>query len=487
MVKKVRFIEPGPRSPYQASICNFYTYNKYIRNPSTGLITLTTLAKRVVADTLMYSEAISHIRFEDVYDADIIFISINTFNATRGYALAGQIRAHSRAVLVFGGLHASMNYPEAIRYCDYVLLGDGDESVPELIRTLGRGEEALFPGVVRWKDGKVVSNGARPQPEDIDTIPDRSLVYGYARLAKRYDTLWPQVHASRGCPHNCDYCAVVRHFGHKIRKRSPENVVEDIRQAIAFHRRRFPPRLSNCVWITDDNFAHDRAWAVSVLRAIIGSGIRYHFSVQARYETGFDDELLDLMRQAGFIELALGIEFLDDASFREFHKKSTYAEVVRAIENIQKHGLGVRGLFIVGAETDRVGVGDKIADFVIKNHIHGVLIQSMFFTPGTPAYEQGKGRLIHQDWQYYDGNVVHYPAHIKPHELQQEIINASAKIYSVPRLIHALLHAKGIFKGLFFGEFFWHRYIRQDLRRQLPYLRSLDGAPQPPPPVDPAP
>lgn len=480
MVKKIRFLEPGPRSRYKKSICNYYTYNKYIRNPSTGLITLATIAKRLVDDTLMYSESISEIQFADVYDADLIFISINTFNATRGYALAAQCRANSKAILVFGGLHASLNYPEAIRYGDYVLLGDGDETVPAFIRAIDRGEEITFPGVVRWKNGEIIHNGPCVQPENIDTIPDRALVYTYAEKAKRYDTLWPQVHASRGCPHNCDYCAVVRHFGRRVRTRSPESVVEDIRQAIAFHERKFPPRLSRCVWITDDNFAHDRAWAVSVLKAIIDSGIKYNFSVQARFETGFDDELLELMRQAGFIELALGIEFLDDQSFAQFHKKSTYAEVVRAIANIQKHGLGVRGLFIVGAETDRVGVGDKIADFVIKNKIHGVLIQSMFFTPGTPAYDRGKSRLLHENWEKYDGNVVHRPANIKPHELQQEIINASAKIYSVRRLLHALLHAKGIFKGLFFGEFFWHRYIRQDLRRELPYLRSVQdggGAP----------
>lgn len=92
----------------------------------------------------------------------------------------------------------------------------------------------------------------------------------------------------------------------------------------------------------------------------------YNFSVQARYEVGFDDELLDLMKKAGFIELAMGIEFLDDESFKEFHKNSTYSEIVKSIRNIQKHDIGVRGLFIVGADNHKVGVGDKIVDFVLK-------------------------------------------------------------------------------------------------------------------------
>lgn len=87
------------------------------------------------------------------------------------------------------------------------------------------------------------------------------------------------------------------------------------------------PRLSNCVWITDDNFAEDRDWAVSVLNEIINSGIKYNFSVQARFEVGFDNELLELMKRAGFVELALGIEFLNDDSFKEFHKKSNYNDI----------------------------------------------------------------------------------------------------------------------------------------------------------------
>ena len=53
------------------------------------------------------------------------------------------------------------------------------------------------------------------------------------------------------------------------------------------------------------------------LKAIIDSGIRYRFTVQARYEVGFDDEMLELLKRAGFIEVAMGIEFLEDEAFEE--------------------------------------------------------------------------------------------------------------------------------------------------------------------------
>ena len=189
----------------------------------------------------------------------------------------------------------------------------------------------------------------------------------------------------------------------------------------------------------DDNFFADREWAVSVLNAIIDSGIRYRFNVQARYEVGFDDAMLELLKKAGFFELDMGIEFIDDESFRTYHKKSTKEDIVRSIRNIQKHGLSVRGLFILGSDDQEKGVGDQLADFVIENHIQGVLIQSMYFVPGTPVYETHQDKLLHKNWALYNGNVVHLPKNMTPYELQLEHIRASRKIYSVRRLIHALI------------------------------------------------
>jgi radical SAM superfamily enzyme YgiQ (UPF0313 family) len=420
----------------------------------------------------MYSESISKIKKDDVLDADIIFISIFTFNAVRGYKLAKYFKKHTNAIIVMGGLHASMNYTEAVKYCHYVLLGEGDESIVEFINALKHDLPIDFPGVAFQENGQTFITGNRKPPENINTIPNRYLLYNYKKMAG-HNTLWPQVHASRGCPHNCDYCTVVRHFGRRVRTRTPENVLEDIRQSIAFHDHGHLPRLAKILWLTDDNFFADREWAVSVLQAIINSGIKYRFTIQARYEVGFDDEMLELLKKAGFIELAMGIEFLEDEAFEKYHKKSTYSEIERSVKNIQKHGLSVRGLFIIGADNHTKGVGDRLADFVINHHIKGVLIQSMYFVPGTPVYEVNKENLLHTNWAKYNGNVVHYPKKISPYDLQLENIQASAKIYSVKRLISAVLLEDWIHKVLFIGEFFWQKSIRDELKRELPYLKEV--------------
>ncbi len=468
-INKIRFIEPGNR-PYRPSIKNYYVYDKYIRTPSIGINTLATIVHHHVKDTLMYSEAISKIKWDDVLDADIIFIGMFTFQAIRGYEIADHIRKNSNAIIVFGGLHPTMATEEALAHCDYILLGEGDETILEFINSLLSDSEPDFPGVSYMKNGEPISTGMALPPENIDIIPNRHLIYNYKKMTG-HNTIWPQVHGSRGCPHDCDYCAVVRLFGHRVRKRSPESIVEDIKQSIAFFEEG-THRLAKMLWLTDDNFFADREWAKEVLNAIIGSGIKYNFTIQARFEVGFDDEMLELLKRAGFVEVAMGIEFLEDETFERYNKKSSCDEIIRSVRNIQSHGIRTRGLFIMGADNHTIGVGDRLADFVIKYDITGVLIQSMYFIPGTPVYEAKKDKLLHTDWSKYKGMVVHEPESISACELNREIIKASKKIYSVKRLTHAILKRRGLDRTLFIGEFFWQKNVRKELRSELKLLNE---------------
>lgn len=230
----------------------------------------------------MYSESISKIDMDDVKDADIIFIGFFTYAAVRGYELADYFKKNSNAVIVLGGLHPSMNATEAVNYGDYVMLGEGDETILPFIHAIQEKKKPDFKGVAWSEDGVFKSTGMPMPPVNIDVIADRNLVHNYQKMVG-LSTIWPQVHASRGCPHNCDYCALVRHFGHKVRTRSPQNVVEDIKYSIDFFHNKHL-RLFKDLWITDDNFFADREWAISVLNAIIESGIKYRFNIQVRYE-----------------------------------------------------------------------------------------------------------------------------------------------------------------------------------------------------------
>jgi radical SAM superfamily enzyme YgiQ (UPF0313 family) len=194
-IRKVRFIEPG-NLPYRPSLRNLVTYDKYIRNPSLGLTLLATIVRNEVPDTLVYSESVAKIQWKDVLDADVVFIGIFTFAAPRGYELARYIKEHSDAVVVLGGLHASLAVDEAVQHADFVLTGEADESIVELLRALNEGLPLTFPGLAYAGPRGLVTTGPRPAPDEIDISPDHNLVYRFGQMAW-HNSLWPQVLASR--------------------------------------------------------------------------------------------------------------------------------------------------------------------------------------------------------------------------------------------------------------------------------------------------
>ena len=255
---KIRFIEPGNR-PYKKSVHNYFDYDRYEKSPSNEILTLAAILKKEFDDVLCYCEAISKILWKDVFDADIVFITIFTFNANRGYELAKYIKQNSKALVVFTGLHATLNYEEAAKHCDYVLRGEGDELIVQFTKAVSENREIDMPGIAyAEKNGDIITTGEPLTPHNFDTVPDRNLVYRFKEMTK-YNALWPQVRGSRGCPHSCDYCAVTAAYGTSVRTRSPQSVVQDIKEAIAFFGENSRGKMLR---ITDDNFFADRNWAV---------------------------------------------------------------------------------------------------------------------------------------------------------------------------------------------------------------------------------
>lgn len=474
---KIRFLEPA-EIPYKKTIQNYFVYDKYIRTPSHGLMLLATILNKYEKDVKMYSENISYIDWDDILDADIVFISAFTYQAIRAYALADKIKSSSKAIVVLGGLHPSAIPNEAIEHCDYVMVGEGDESIIDIYQAIKNNKKIDFAGVV-YKDetNTIVNTGRREHPKNLDTVLDPNILYGFNKVTK-YNTIWPQVHASRGCPHNCDYCSLINLYGNKVRTRSIESVLEDIKRQHNFYKQNSKKRFVDMMWLTDDNLFANRAYAIQLLQAIIKENLSLSFTVQVRYEVGFDNEMLTLLKQANFKEVAMGIEFIDDESFVLQNKKSTRDEIIASIQNIQSHGIRVRGLFIIGSDAHQAGCGKQLAEFVRDNNIEGVLIQGMYFVPNTTAYKNTEDRLLHKDYSKYNGNIVHQTKQIAPYQMQQEIIHASRLIYSkkiyIQNILKTIIRKKSLESFfLFAGEYYWHANTRKRLKKELVYLKNI--------------
>ncbi len=469
-MRKVIFIEPSIGEG---------VFKKRKMVPTAGPALLATILRGRGYDAYCYSQLVRKLDFRDILTADLIGININTHNALNGYRIADYIRSQRPIPIVFGGFHASLNPDEAIGHCDYIIRGDADDAILELVDSLARNEEPHIAGLVHRRDSQVVTTGSRAVAAHIETVADLDLIRGYKWKARFFPYMWSTVYASRSCPYDCSFCCIIKLYGRGQKKRSVESVVTELKANLKFHRLPVVKSIPDVTWICDDNFAADRTWAKQVLREIIRQKIKTRFVIQARVEIAEDEELLALMKQAGVMRLYVGIESLNDEALAEYNKHSSLAKIQKAVSTIQAHGISVHGLFVFGDDSSRQGIGRQIADFIIRQNLSGALMQSLYLTPGTDKFVEldRQGRIITKDWSKYIGLVINFPKRIRPSRLQQEILFASKTVYSLRRLVARILspRVRPYDKLLFAGEYLYQVAERRMMRAHIRYLTAQEA------------
>ena len=141
----------------------------------------------------------------------IMLYSFATAQANEVYAEVDRARAFgaAQAVYIAGGPHPSALPEEALQHFDFVVIGEGEESLPQLIRALESGSDpAAVKGIAFKRQGRVLFTGSR-EPVDLDLYPPFSRILA-------------PIEISRGCPWGCTYCQTPRLFGFCMRHRSIE-------------------------------------------------------------------------------------------------------------------------------------------------------------------------------------------------------------------------------------------------------------------------
>ena len=424
-------------------------YDVRALTPNLGPVTVASLLKHEGHEVEVISEYVTKLNLEEINQADLVGISITTYNAPRGYEIAGSIQKP----IVFGGFHASLLPEECLNYGDYVIRGDGHAIVElaDYLADKGGRDISQIPNLVYRKNGKIYHN--RTETKAINIVPDFSLVKGYHRLnLKRLLRIPLLVSASRGCNFECTFCSIKQVYK-DFQKNDSEVVAASIMSLVKDQHflARFLPKG---IWITDDNFFTDKIWAKKVLQALAKLQINYKFVIQARVDIAHEDELLDLMRRANFGRTYLGIESLNPNSLRSFNKDYEREDVEYAIKKIRSYGIEVHGLFVFGDDEFAKGDGLKVAEFAIRNKLSGVLIQPQIPFPGTALYKglKKEGRILHENWQDYNGKVVFTPKNLTAAELQEEVYTCYRKAYSLFRTIKLFLSVKRGFKLGALGE-----------------------------------
>ncbi len=368
------------------------------------------------------------------YKPDLVGFSATTSGFLDGYDLAVRVKtARSEIKIVFGGVHISAMGSvllDQFEDIDYLCMGEGETTLAEL----ASGEEpALITGLV-WRDQKeAVANPGRSHIPDLDGLPFPS----YEKLngfPKGYNLplfsyiLSPgaTMVTSRGCPYQCSFCDRSV-FKRDYRYNSAEYVYEHMR----YLKERFGVRHIN---IYDDLFTAHRRRITKLCDLLVSKPLGMQFNCAVRAGQ-CDNELLDMLKSAGFLQLSLGIE-TGDSELMKTHKPGVHLdEICDTVRRIQEKGLRAKGLFIMGLPGDTCESIKKTSDFVISLGLDDMNMSK--FTPfyGAPVwastFEEG---IFDYDWRKMNClNFVFIPKGIGSKDELDQLYNRHVKRFYTDR------------------------------------------------------
>ncbi len=297
---------------------------------------------------------------------------------------------------------------------DLVGRGEGEFIVRELIEA-SRNGGALedVAGLSFRRDGEAVHNRAREPYPDLDAIPfparDLFKLELYERIGQPMGIVYKQlpfmnIITSRGCPYRCTFCSSTTFWGNRYRKRSAENVLDEMEHLYRdLGVREFK--------FFDDNLTVDRERAKAIFRGMIERGIKVSWNTpNGIHVVSLDDEMLDLMKESGCYELTLAVESGDPDVLRDIVKKPTRLDQVEdAARRLRDKGLGSYGFFIIGFPGETEEQIKNTLRFSRKLDLDRISLFLFNPLPGTALFEESveKGYVkeseVAEDVDYFEG------------------------------------------------------------------------------------
>ncbi|MFH1063690.1 MAG: radical SAM protein [Candidatus Woesearchaeota archaeon] len=396
----VVFVEP------RGNDANFFS--KYMTLPLMGPIYLATILKKRGHRVKVLNE---HLLGRDVnlkdLCADVLCLSMLTSTANRGYSIARMFKAQNPGgKVIIGGIHASMLPDEAAQFADHVVVGEGEPVITDIV------------------EGKISDKIVRTQHTDLDAYP----LPDFSTLVNNEKTSIKPVMTSRGCPFDCNFCAVTEMFGKKYRTLSIDNTMKTLKS--------LKPKK---VFFYDDNFAAIKSRTYEMMRRIKNSGLDFKWSAQVRTDVANDPKLVEAMADAGCNRFYVGFESINPLTLKRFQKGQGTEQIKNSIKVFHENGIQVHGMFIFGSDDDDKNVFGRTSEFCNEHNIDSAQYATLVPLPGTQVFREfdQQGRLIHKMWDYYDGlHAVFRPKKMTALELQEGTIDAFKDFYSYTRAMN---------------------------------------------------
>jgi len=308
--------------------------------------------------------------------------------------LAGMIKEVCPSTrIIIGGPHFTA-VPEqtlAGNPCfDYGVLGEGEETIVELVEALSSGKTpSSVPGVVFREEDKIHFVSRRKPIDNLDALPFpawdlldgfpskyRPAIFKYKRL--------PSAHivSARGCPNKCVFCDTSI-FGHKVRFHSAEYVLD----MVDYLTKDF--KIKEIIF-EDDQFIINKSRLEKICNGFLERGSGIAWACSGRINSIKDFELLKLMKRSGCWQINYGIESGNQAILDFMKKGITLDQVEKAVKLTRKAGILSKGYFILGFPHETVETLNDTIEFAKRVPLNDISAFMLTPYPGSEVYDIAK-------------------------------------------------------------------------------------------------
>jgi len=413
-----------------------YYYRFGLIFPPLGLGYLSATLKKHGHEVKIVDMNIEKFNYKDqnYTDYDLVGISSDTVRFPWAEYIAKRVKSQGVKV-VMGGPHPSVDAYNILKneIADYIVLGEGEESFLSLVNSLDSGEkEPKIGGVGYVSENGDVHLSSMRFISDLDSIPfpdwDGLSVDKYNW--KSYGKRSMSIISSRGCPFDCEFCSVSQLMGRLWRKRSVENVVEEMKVLVKKYGYEF-------LVFFDDNFTVDPKRVINLSERIMQEDLHVNcFAFSRMDEIVGHEDMVEAMSKAGCKMLFIGFESANEEAMKEFNKKESISIAYDAVRILKKYHIDVFASFILGALSDTKKSIKETVRFA--KSLNSLVTEFSILTPipGTRLYKKLESNLLTKDYSLYDmTHLVFKHPNFSPEELRKIFVNSYISIYSTPQKI----------------------------------------------------
>ena len=301
--------------------------------------------------------------------------------------------AKSRGCLVFACSSDATDHCQAYleNYVDYVLIGEGEQTLLELIQALANKVDPLMvPGIAYLNDMAVFKSPARKVMQNLDQLPLPAWdLIDFTRYQEKWEPNWGyysiNIATTRGCPYKCNWCAKPI-YGNSYKMRSPQHVIQEIKwlkQLIRFEH----------VWFCDDIFGLKRSWVIEFAELIQKNKVQIKYKIQSRADLLVKDQYIEALAASGCEEIWMGVESGSQRILDAMDKGVTLEQIKQATIKLKQ--LNIKPCFFIqfGYLTETTEDIQKTIDLICELLPHDIGISVSYPLPGTKFYEMVKQDL----------------------------------------------------------------------------------------------